>query len=265
MKSSSALFGLRGAIAFVLTLMLLMAAACDSDHRQVFVITRATPQPTATATPAATPTLAPEACLPSSSLSVLVAGTDATAYVPDGNWSPSSAKNIEVVPIETSSGIGTGGAPTTVTTIQAINSCSSNSTTGQTVCVANDTSVLVVQGTSIKSTLASGATGSQRFSGGNCMNCGVVVDSSQNKALITIGLTTGGPGGFQFLDLGATPPAFETPIPAGADTSEDASIDPIRHLVLSPNEAGDYQLLDISAGTYKAKLFNNVLSGLPTG
>ena len=45
------------------------------------------------------------------------------------------------------------------------------------------------------------------------MNCGVVVDSSTNKALIALGLSTGGPGGYQFLDLASN--TFETAIPAG--------------------------------------------------
>ena len=96
-------------------------------------------------------------------------------------------------------------------------------------------------------------------------NCGVVVDSSINKALITVGLATGGPGGYQFLDLAGATPTFETPIPGGATTSEDASIDPVRHLVLSPNEQANYQLLNISAGTdpTTAKLFNNNVTPNP--
>jgi hypothetical protein len=90
----------------------------------------------------------------------------------------------------------------------------------------------------------------------------VVVDSSTNKALITIGLSVSdsNTGGYQFLDLGGTP-AFETPINAGAQTSEDVSIDPVRHLVLSPNEQGNYQLVNISTPT--AALFNNELAGIP--
>ncbi len=157
-------------------------------------------------------------------------------------------------------GIGTGGPSTSIITTKPANSCSSNSITGQTVCVANDTDVFLIEGTSITATLTSGSTGTESFSGGSCMNCGVVVDSSQNKAPITItmGLSSGGSGSYQFLDLGGATPTFETPIPAGATTSEDASIDPIRHLVfLSPDEQGNYQVLDISGGTDKAKLFNN--------
>jgi hypothetical protein len=169
------------------------------------------------------------------------------------------------VPIETKSGIGTGGAPVTVATKNVVNSCSCNSTTGQSVCVANNTDVYLIIGTTLKSTLTSAATATQHFSGGRCMNCGLVVDSSINKALITIGLATGGPGGYQFLDLGGATPTFETPIPAGASTSEDASIDPARHLVLSPNESGNYQILNISAGTDKATLFNNVVTPPPPG
>jgi hypothetical protein len=206
-------------------------------------------------TPTATPTSTPaaNACLPSSSLSVLVQSKNATAYLPQGSWGAGTAA-VKVVPIETSSGLGTGGAPTSITVGNVPNSCSSNSATGETVCVGNNTDVYLINGTTLTSTLTSGATSSQHFSGGTCQNCGVVVDSTTNKALITIGLETGGPGGYQFLDLAGTP-AFESPIPAGTATSENVSIDPIRHLVLSPNEASIYQLTDISTST--AALFNN--------
>jgi hypothetical protein len=200
----------------------------------------------------------PNACLPSSSVSVLVQSTNATAYVPEGSWGGGMA-SVDVVPIETSGGVGTGGPPVKVATGSAPNSCSSNSTTGETVCVANTTEVYLINGTTLSSTLNSGATALQHFSGGSCQNCGVVVDSTVNKALITIGLGTGGPGGFQFLDLGGTP-TFEAPIPAGAATSEDVSVDPVRKFVLSPNEQSNYQILNTSTGA----LFNNPVGGGPT-
>jgi hypothetical protein len=203
--------------------------------------------------------------LPSSSIGILVQGKNATAYLPQGTWE-FGTKSVKVVPIETSSGLGTGGAPTSITTGDIPNSCSSNSTTGETVCVANGSEtksdVYLINGTTLTSTLESGATGEGGFSGGSCYNCGVVVDSSTDKALVTIGLSTGGPGGFQFLDLGATP-TFETPIPAGAQTSEDVSIDPVRHLVLSPNEQADYQILNVSTST--PALYNNELTELTEG
>jgi hypothetical protein len=209
--------------------------------------------------PTPTPTPAPNACLPSSSLGVLVQSTNATVYAPQGRWGSGTAA-VKVVPIETSSGVGTGAAPTTVVTGSAPNSCSSNSLTGETVCVGSNTDVFLINGTTLSSTLTSGASATQGFSGGSCMNCGVVVDSTTNKALITLGLDVAGTGGYQFLDLGGTP-TFETPIPAGAETSEDASIDPVRHLVLSPNEAGTYQILNVTTST--AALFNN--AGFATG
>jgi hypothetical protein len=197
---------------------------------------------------------------------VLVQGTDATAYIPLGNWGITATTGVEVLPIETNSGIGTGGPAVAIKTPNTVNSCSSNSATGQTVCVANNTDVYLITGTSLNMTLTSGADGTASLSGGFCKNCGVVVDSVLNKALITEGLSTSTPGvfqgGFQFLELGATP-TFETPIPVGVNnqfTSEDASIDPNRHLVLSPNESSNYQLLDISAGTDKAKVLNNPIS-----
>ena len=199
---------------------------------------------------------------------MLVSGTDATVYSPNGSWGEGPVGvGVEVAPIETKSGIGTGGASSNIITPNTTNSCSSNSATGQTVCVANNTDVYLITGTTLNSTLTSGATGSESFSGGSCENCGVVVDSSINKALITVGLEekTGGPGGFQFLDLGGATPTFETPIPAGKETSEDVAIDPVRKLVLSPNENGIYQILNISAGTDPATvtLFNNDLSVTP--
>ncbi len=224
-----------------------------------------TPTPTAspTPTPSATPTAAPNACLPSSSDSVLVSGTDATAYIPVGNGWEGEETGIDVVPIETSSGIGGSDLPppTVITTPNIVNSCSSNSTTGETVCVANNTDVYLITGSTLNKTLTSGATGEDSFSGGSCFNCGVVIDSSINKALITIGLATGGPGGYQFLDLAGTTPTFESPIPAGGATSENVSIDPTLKLVLSPNEAGNYQLTNISTGTdpTTATLFNNLV------
>jgi hypothetical protein len=223
------------------------------------------PTPTATsAGPTATATAAPNACLPSSSLSVLISGTNATAYIPEGNWGGGVAA-VAVVPIETKSGIGTGSAPTSITTKSVVNSCSSNSATGETVCVANNTDVYLITGTTLESTLTSGATGNGSFSGGSCMNCGVVIDSSINKALITLGLSgSTGPGGYQFLNLAGTP-KFDAPVGAGAQTSEDASIDPTLHLVLSPNEQGNYQLLNVTKGTdpTTATLFNNVVTPFP--
>ena len=183
---------------------------------------------------------------------MLVQGTNVTAYVPLGNWE-SATTGIAAVPIETSSGLETGGPATLIKTPHVANSCSSNSATGQTVCVANNTDVYLINGTTLSSTLSSAATSTQGFSGGSCMNCGVVVDSTVNKALITIGVTTGGPGAYQFLDLGSA--LFESPILAGDRTSEDVSIDPVRHLILSPNEDSNYQLVNIGASP--ATLFNN--------
>lgn len=213
--------------------------------------------PTGSATPTATPTAAPNACLPSSSFGVLVQGTNATAYIPRGNWS-GGPTGVDVVPIETSAGIGTGGAPVLVPTANTVNSCSSNSDTGQSVCVANNTDVYVISGTTLSNTLTSGADSTQDFSGGSCQNCGVVVDSTTNKALITVGLSSGGPGGYQFLDLANTPPSFENPIAAGTSTSEDVSIDPVRSLILSPNEQSIYQIVNVG-GTSPA-LFNNTVT-----
>jgi hypothetical protein len=208
------------------------------------------------ASPTATPTQAANGCLPSSSLGVLVSGTNATVYAPQGNWADiggGTSDSVKVVPIETSGGLGTGGSSTTIQTPNLPNSCSSNSKTGETVCVGNNTDVYLINGTTLTNTLTSGSDATEGFSGGACNNCGVVVDSSTDRALIAMGLGSGAVGGYQFLDLGSG--TFETPIPAGTTTSEDIAIDPIRHLILSPNESSIYQLVNIKTST--PALFNN--------
>src|SRR5215469_9199977 len=126
----------------------------------------------------------PNACLPSSSLSILVQGNDATVYAPNSDWEGDGTTGVTVVPIETSSGIGTGGAPTMISTPNPVNSCSSNSSTGETVCVANNTDVYLITGSTLNQTLTSSGTGTQGFTGGSCVNCGVVIDSGSNTAVI---------------------------------------------------------------------------------
>src|SRR5260370_5615251 len=114
-----------------------------------------------------TPTpIPPNACVPSSSLSVLIQGTNVASYVPEGNWG-SETPDVELVPIE-----GTGIVRATIVTPTVVNSCSSNSTTGQTVCTSNGTDVYLITGTTLTKTLTSGATGTASFSGGTCSTCG---------------------------------------------------------------------------------------------
>jgi len=245
-------------------------AGCDSDSPQ-FTFLRApvptaTPAPTGTPTPAATPTLAPAACLPSSSLSVLIAGTDATAYIPEGSWG-GSLKGVLVAPIETKSGIGTGGAVTAITTPNVTNSCSTNSITGQTVCVANNTDVYIITGTTLNKTLTSGATGSNSFSGGSCMNCGVIIDPGSNTAFITVGLSTNRGGGYQALNL--TTQTLSAPIPSVKGVSEDIAFDPVRNLILSPSEAdtGDTSpnaFYEIVQTKPSVSIFENAVVPIPT-
>jgi hypothetical protein len=195
--------------------------------------------------------VAPEvagACLPTSSVSVLISGTDVSSYVPNGSWTEANA-NVQVVPLEGS------GSRATILTPLPVNSCSSNSLTGQTVCTGNSNDVYLITGSTLDNTLTAGSDGTfESFSGGSCQTCGVAINSGNNTAVLSIGF--GGSGAFQTLHLGTN--AFDPPIQTGtgAATSEDISVDPMRHLVLSPNEANDYQLLDTLTGT----VFSNSIS-----
>src|SRR5579885_10620 len=216
---------------------------------------------TATATPTATPTLAPEACLPSSSIGVLVQGTNATAYAPQGDWGgPVGSGGVAVVPLETSAGVGTGGPAVVVPTRDTVNSCSSNSTTGDTVCVANGTDVYILNGTTLKNTLTSAGTGTVSFTGGSCTTCGVVVDSSTNTAQLAIAKSDS-PSSSAYQALHLSTNTFDLPVDSPTGVSEDIAVDPIRHLILSPNERGNYELAKIGAST---QVFTNQIVPIPT-
>lgn len=190
-------------------------------------------------------------CQPSSSLSVLVSGSDVVAYVPKGNWSATLSTGVAAVNVE-----GSSIANTLIPTRSVVNSCASNPITGQTVCTANNTDVYLIKGTALDPAVAtnplpSSGVGQLLFSGGTCTNCGVAMDATHNKAVIGLSLATG--GGFQFLNLGPTPAletAFTSKGPAGfGSISEDPLIDPIRNLLLSAAESSNYEIIDVATST----------------
>jgi hypothetical protein len=184
------------------------------------------------------------ACLAGSSLGVLLPGSGAagnvTAYVPKGYWG-SGTTGLFVQNIE-----GTIGTTSTISTPGVVNSCSANPATGQTVCVANDTDVYLITGTSLNTTLTSSSNTTTGFSGGSCHNCGVAIDALNNTAVINMGLTGGASGsGVQVLNLNTN--TFNTAFPMHKEVSENISIDPTRSLILSADEGGNYVLLQIQS------------------
>ena len=112
-----------------------------------------------------TPPVPAGSCEGSGSISALVSGTNVTAYVPKGNWN-GGATGIDVVNVEGSS-ITNTQIPTGP---DVINSCASNSVTGQTVCTANNNDVYVLKGTGLDPSvspnpLTDSGTGTINFSG----------------------------------------------------------------------------------------------------
>jgi hypothetical protein len=177
------------------------------------------------------------ACVPSSSLAVTL-GSTVTAYIPHGSWSVSTT-GIGVVNIE-----GPAGSAT-ISTANAVNACSSNSITAETVCTANNTDVYLITGTTLNHTLTSGATTFASFSGGSCENCGVAIDGGNNTAYIEEGLTAASSGqGVQPLNLATN--KFGTAFPMHFNVSENIAIDPFLNYVLSPGEDANYTLLGIA-------------------
>ena len=205
----------------------------------------------------------PGACLPGSSTGVLVQSSTVDTYVPLGDWI-TNVNNIVRVRLE-----GPAAANVTIPTNLPVNSCASNSATGVTVCTSNGSpsakDVYVISGTTVSSTLQSGATGTQSFSGGSPFNAGLAMDPVHNVAVLAVGTATGG-GAFQVAHLGTTPITLDAPIPTNSPTlltAEDMVIDPGRNLLLSPSEGSsnhDYELLNLST----SKVFDFVPPGLPT-
>jgi hypothetical protein len=197
-------------------------------------------------TVAVTAVVPPGSCEGSGSISALVAGKNVISYVPKGSWG-SGATGIDVVNVE-----GSSITNTVIPTADVINSCASNSVTGQTVCTANNNHVYVLKGAgldpSVSNPLVDGGSGTISFSGGTATTTGVSMDATDNKALI--GLSVGGVAGFQFLDLATNTfePAFTTKNPGG-EISEDPLIDPVHHLVVSASENNNYELVNVSTST----------------
>jgi hypothetical protein len=188
----------------------------------------------------------PGSCQPSSSLSVLVSGSNVTSYVPKGSWS-SGATGISVVNVE--------GSSITNTMIPSgsdvINSAASNPITGQTVASANNNHVYILKGTGLDPSvspnpLTDAGTGSIGFSGGAATTTGVAMDAIHNKAVF--GLSIAGSPGFQFLNLGSSTfePAFTSP---SGEISEDPLIDPTRNLLLSATESNNYEIANVTSTT----------------
>lgn len=196
------------------------------------------------------------ACVPTSSLAVTV-GSNVTAYVPFGSWYYGTT-GIAQVPIEGS------GTATTFATTDRVNSCASNSVTGEVICTENNTNVDLISGTTL-TTITSGSNAYAEFSGGSCYNCGVAVNAVNNTALIAMGLASGGYGyyggnsGVQVLNLSNN--SFNTPVPLANYVSEDVSIDPGRNLILSPAEEGVYDLLKIGTGNTLTE-YGNYIGGV---
>ncbi len=188
--------------------------------------------------------IAQGSCAGSGSLSTLVSGSNVTSYVPKGSWT-STATGIDVVNVE-----GNSITDTFIQTPDVINSCASNSITGQTVCTANNNHVYVLKGTGLDPSvptnpLTDSGTGVITFSGGSVTTAGVAMDASDNKALVA--LSIGGVGGYQFLDLGSNPtfePAIVSQDPNG-DISEATLFDPIRQLILSAAEDNNVEAVNV--------------------
>jgi len=181
----------------------------------------------------------PGSCQPSSSLAVLVQGTNVTTYVPNGAWDTTST-GLSAVSTE---GTGFSGA---IATPNTVNSCAANPLTGEVVCTSNVADVYLVNGSTLTTTISSDESRYTSFSGGVCETCGVAMNATTNQAVLTIGDSSATSGsGLDFLNLSTN---VTTAVPMYYEVSEDVLWDQGRNLVLSPNESGVYDLYNVATG-----------------
>ena len=189
-------------------------------------------------------------CLPSSSIGLLTGTTTVQAYVPNGNWG-GGGTGVQFVPIEG------GGSTAAISTPNVVNSCSSNSVTAQSVCVANNTDVYLMSGSTLNKTLTSGSNSSAAFSGGECENCGVAVNPLTNTAFIEMGFSPS-PSGDAIQSLNLNNNTFASPTATANTVSENIAVDPTRNLIMSPDEQGIYDLFKIGSTGALTEFVNNV-------
>lgn len=157
------------------------------------------------------------ACTEDTGMSVVTAGKNVTAYIPNMEYGPPGFTGINAVSIEG------GGSSAVIPTPVPMASCASNPVTNQTVCVSFTTpDVYEITGTTITSTLQTA----------NASNLGVVMNALTNMAVITTTARDVYPS-MQMLDLSSNTlaPAFAPVNPLSQQ--QQLAIDPTRNLILS--------------------------------
>jgi hypothetical protein len=198
------------------------------------------------------------ACVPSSSLGVdaPVKPGPVSAYVPLGSWGGGPV-GVKVVQVET--GGGPVVPPALVGTPGTVNSCAANPATGEAVCTENSSNVDIIKGSTLSATLTSASNYLSGFSGGDCNNCGVAMDSLNNRAAIAMGFTPSPSGSaIQFLNLATN--TFASPITLVNEISEDILVDPTRALILSPNETSNYDVVQTTKAGAGTEFSNAITS-----
>src|SRR5262249_9787652 len=121
---------------------------------------------------------------------------------------------------------------------------------GKSVCVDNGTGVYMLDslagGLSGTTNTASNAFAS--FSGGSCHNCGVAVNALTNEAVIAMGFTPS-PSNSALQVMSLPTGTFSTQFPMTHLISENISIDPTRGYILSPNEFGNYAIVQFNSSS----------------
>ena len=150
--------------------------------------------------------------------------------------------------------VGSGPARATIATTTPVNSCAGNQTTGTIICTDNLNGIYLINGNTLTQTLVSGGVNTKTFSGGgNCTTCGVVVDSLNNRAIISIANNANsnpspppGPGAYQVVNLANN--TLSAPIsPAGTHAiAESFGLNTNTNMIMSANEDGFFDLIDVT-------------------
>ena len=176
-------------------------------------------------------------------------GCNITAYIPDGDYCNEN-QNLEVVPI-------IGSTPRKTMPIALLTACAANQNTETVVCTDNFDGIyqININGDVVTST-TSAAVNQEVFSECRCTTCGLVVDSKHNRAIVSIAndmtptpvatAALPGAGAFQILDLASNKLSAPISGVGSHQIAESFGLDNTSNLILSANESGFFDLIDIT-------------------
>ena len=184
---------------------------------------------------------------------VLINGTSVALYIP---YSSDDSLRFRAALKVIEASVGATIPKTVVLKTGFVNSCAADPSTGIAVCSGDFGSSYTIGGAkNVVTGFRSGVTKRIHFTGGDCANCGVVMDDTFTASPMAIISTSQG-----YLPVALSPFKLNSIIATGDDVvSGQFGYDPVNHRILSPNytilnirkfqsKNPDYQVLNVGTG-----------------